>query len=253
MKHQTVHPAQFFFATAPLPCPYLPGRMERRLVTELVGRDAAELHDVLSLSGFRRSHGIAYSPTCPSCDACKAVRIDATRFTPSRTQRKIWAANADLWADEKDANATDEQYDLFARYQKSRHTGGDMEKMGPQDYQALVEDTAVETMLVELRDRDGKLVAGCLTDRVRGGLSAVYSFFEPDMARRSLGTYMILWLVERARDLGLEHVYLGFWIEDCGKMSYKSRFRPLEVFSDSNWVPFETVRSENADDPQESF
>lgn len=241
MKHQNIHPAQFFFATAPLPCPYLPGRMERRLVTELVGREAGDLHDVLSLSGFRRSHGIAYSPTCPTCDACKAVRIDAASFTPSRTQRRIWAANADLWAEELDPVATDEQYELFARYQRSRHTGGDMEKMGPQDYQALVEDTAVETMVVEFRDRDGILVAACLTDRVRGGLSAVYSFFEPDMARNSLGTYMIMWLVERARDLGLDHVYLGFWIADCGKMAYKSRFRPLEVFTGTGWIPFETT------------
>lgn len=238
MKHETVSAAKFFFATAPMPCPYLPGRMERRLVTELIGRDASAMHDVLSISGFRRSHTIAYSPACPGCDGCVPVRIVARDFKPSRTQRRVWAVNGDLGIEENPPVATDEQFELFAEYQKTRHAGGDMERMEQRDYQALVEDTTVETMIAEFRDPDGKLVAACLTDRLGDGLSAVYSYFDPNVPKRSLGVYMILWLVERAREFGLDHVYLGFWIADCAKMSYKTKFRPLERYSTDGWVPF---------------
>lgn len=246
MNHNTGTASRFFFATAPLPCPYLPGRVERRLVTELVGNEAPAVHDTLSWAGFRRSHNIAYAPACPTCDACKAVRIVADRFTPSRTQRRIWSVNRDLLVAECPPQATDEQYALFADYQRSRHAGGDMEKMDVLDYQALVEDTAIQTTVVEFRDPTDTLVAACLMDRLTDGLSAVYSFFTPDAPKRSLGTHMILWMVERARDLGLEHVYLGFWIRDCAKMAYKDKFRPLEMYTPEGWVTLPEDPSEVA-------
>ncbi len=239
MKHKPIHETRFFFATAPLPCPYLSNRVERRVVTELFGRDAIKLHDQLSLAGFRRSHGIVYAPACPACDACKAVRIRVDDFLWTKSFRRTMRANEDLSVEQRGPKATDEQFRLFVRYQGSRHMNGDMAKMDFLDYQALIEDTPVDTFLAEFRSQDGRLTAGCLTDQVNDGLSAVYSFFESDQPKRGLGTYMILWLVEEAKRLGLPYVYLGFWISGCGKMSYKARFAPLEVHSPDGWLPFD--------------
>ena len=239
MRHQPLFDTRFFFSTSPLPCPYLPDRLERRVVTELIGRDAMTLHEQLSLAGFRRSHGIAYAPACASCDACKAVRVLADEFAPTRSLRRIWNRNKALRAHVCDPVATTEQYQLFSAYQKGRHHGGDMAKMDFFDYQGLVEDTSVDTFLVEFRDDQDRLVAACLTDRMSNGFSAVYSFFDPDLADQSLGTFMILWLIETAKEKGLEYVYLGFWIPDCGKMAYKARFRPLEVYTQTGWQVFD--------------
>ena len=237
MKHNPVHGTRFFFATAPLPCPYLPDRVERRVVTELVGRDASAQHNILSLAGYRRSHDIAYAPTCPDCSACVAVRINASEFTPTRSQRRVLAANIDLRTADKTTVATREQFELFSAYQDSRHADGEMAKMDFNDYRALVEDTPVDTVLTEFRHPDMGLVAACLLDRLDDGLSAVYSFFDPAVERRSLGTYMILWLTEHTRVLGLTYTYLGFWIAGCSKMSYKRRFQPLEAYTPDGWAP----------------
>ncbi|MBC8337205.1 MAG: arginyltransferase [Alphaproteobacteria bacterium] len=244
MKHSPIHDTRFFFSTAPLPCPYLPDRVERRVVTELLGRDAVALHDGLSAAGFRRSHNIAYAPACPDCQACRAVRIVVDDFTETRSHSRIRKRNADLWIQEIPPQATLEQFELFVTYQQSRHSGGDMSKMDYRDYQSLIEDTPVETRLVEYRQADGELVAVCLLDRVEHGLSAVYSFFHPAMNRKSLGTYMILWLVDRARQLGLVHVYLGFWVEGCEKMSYKAKFQPLETWTVEGWISFHDLDAE---------
>lgn len=235
MKHKPIHDTRFFFATAPLPCPYLPDRTERRVVTELLGRGAVALNDGLSEAGFRRSHNIAYAPACPGCQACQAVRILVRRFAPSRSQRRILKRNDGLAVTETAPIATQEQFEVFNAYQEFRHSGGEMAKMGFRDYQALVEDTPVETTLVMFRDPEGALVAACLMDRVNSGLSAVYSFFDPEWHQNSLGTLMIIWMIDRARVLGLDYVYLGFWIADCSKMSYKSNFQPLETLSPEGW------------------
>lgn len=235
MKHKPLHGNRFFFATTPLPCPYLPGRIERRVVTELMGRGVTDLHDALSQAGYRRSHDIAYAPVCPECSACVAVRIVAGEFTPSRSQQRVMKLNGDLRIQELPPVATSEQFALFSAYQKVRHGDGDMARMDYLDYQALVEETPVDTLLAEFRRRDGRLAAVCLADRLVDGLSAVYSFFDPGSSRRSPGTHMILWLVERANSLGLPYVYLGFWIEGCSKMSYKANFRPVEGFTAEGW------------------
>lgn len=226
---------QFFYTTAPLPCPYVQGRTERKVVTEISGVDAEALHDRLSRAGFRRSHNIAYAPVCPGCQACVPIRIPVARFEPNRTQRRIARANAGLEGFEVPPRATAEQYQLFQRYQKVRHGDGDMAGMSFYDYRAMVEDTPIETMLVEFRDPDDRLVGVCLTDRLGDGLSAVYSFFAPELERRSLGTYAILWLVERVRTLGLPHVYLGYWVPESRKMAYKARFRPTEILVGGTW------------------
>jgi arginine-tRNA-protein transferase len=213
-------------------------------VTELAGAEAEPLHDRLSRAGFRRSHNIAYSPVCPGCRACIPIRIVAGLFQPDRTQRKITRINADLTAYEMPARASAEQFALFQRYQIARHGDGDMAAMGFYDYRAMVEDTPITTGMVEFRDQKDRLIGACLTDWLSDGLSAVYSFFEPEEARRSLGTWAILWLVARARALRLPYVYLGYWVPESRKMAYKSRFRPSEVLSGGVWRVV-------ADDPAE--
>ena len=235
MDHFPLKRPHFFFTTAPLPCPYVSGRLERKIVTELNGSDADSLHEALSRAGFRRSHSIAYTPACPGCSACIPVRIVVDGFVPDRTMRKVSRGNGGLVARRVPAKATPEQFRLFARYQESRHAGGDMALMGFYDYRSMIEDSPVETFLVEFRQDDGMLVAACLSDRMGDGLSAVYSFYDPDMVRHSLGTYMVLWLINEAKRLDLPYIYLGYWIADSGKMSYKARFKPLESFGPTGW------------------
>jgi arginine-tRNA-protein transferase len=248
MYNRTPRRPHFFYTTAPLPCPYLPGRTERKIVTELTGTDAEPLHDRLSRAGFRRSHNIAYSPVCSGCRACIPIRIVAGAFQPNRTQRKIDRANADLLVTESPARASAEQFALFQRYQGARHREGDMAAMGFYDFRAMVEDTPITTGIVEFRDVQGRLLGACLTDFLSDGLSAVYSFYAPEEPGRSLGTYAILWLVARARALGLPYVYLGYWVPESPKMAYKSRFQPSETLAGGQWRPL-PVNAATAPEP----
>ena len=181
MTYKPPRRPQFFYTTAPLPCPYVPGRTERKVVTEITGADAEALHDRLSRAGFRRSHNIAYAPVCPSCQACVPIRIPVATFQPDRTMRRIARANAALEGFEVPSRATAEQFQLFQRYQQARHGDGDMATMSFYDFRAMVEDTPIETFMVEFRDPDDRLVGACLTDRLADGLSAVYSFFGPGL------------------------------------------------------------------------
>jgi leucyl-tRNA---protein transferase len=239
MRQEPILSTRFFFATGLMPCPYLPGRLERRLVTELGGNNASRMHDILSNAGFRRSHDIAYAPACPDCDECKAVRVIVGKYQPSRSMRRIINANSDLSTEIVSPLATDEQYELFAAYQGARHGSGEMARMDGADYQALVENSPVETQLVEFRDGKERLIACCLVDYLSDGVSAVYSFFDPDQTRRSLGSLMILWTIRRAAELRLPYAYLGYWIANCRKMSYKARFRPVEVHQPLGWVRYD--------------
>jgi len=236
MNHQLIRPDRFFFGTRSLPCPYLDGQIERKVMTELSGPNAEGLYERLSRAGFRRSHNLAYRPACPSCNACVPVRIAATDFEMTKSFRRVMGANADLSADDIDANATVEQFRLFSSYQRARHKGGDMSGMAFNDYRSMVEDTPVTSRSVEFRDDKGTLLAVMLMDRMEDSLSAVYSFFDGGQTRRSLGTYMILWMVQRARAFGLPYVYLGYWIDGSNKMAYKARFHPLEALGADGWA-----------------
>ena len=251
MKIDFTAERQFFFATTPLPCPYLPDRLERRVLAEISGPGAARLHDRLAQAGFRRSHRVVYSPACPRCNACRALRVLVADFTPSRTQRRLLRRNAGLKVRELRPVASAEQYDLFVSYQRSRHASGEMAKMDFIDYRAMVEESSIDTRLIEVRDAERRLVAVCLVDRVGDGFSAVYSFFDPEAERASLGTWLILSLIERAAAIGAAHVYLGYWVETSAKMSYKASFSPAEIYTPAGWrrlvVPPPTVTAPHQD------
>jgi len=238
-----------FYLTSPAPCPYIPGREERKVFTHLVGRRAVALNNTLTESGFRRSQTIAYRPACEGCRACVSVRVRVSEFEPTRNMRKILQANTDLVGYATQPQPSSEQFSLFRAYLDSRHANGGMADMSMLDYTMMIEDSHVETRVVEYRRRGpdtaingkgtGPLVAVCLTDILADGLSMVYSFFEPEEKDRSPGTFMILEHIQRARRLGLPYVYLGYWVEGSRKMDYKARFRPQERLGMDGWMPVE--------------
>ncbi len=250
---QRARPLSFFFGTREQPCPYISGLQESKVVTDLTGPHAQQLHDELALAGYRRSHNLVYRPVCSDCRRCIPARIPVDRFRPSRTQRRTWRQNADLIVDVVPAEATLERYGLFDRYQKARHRGGDMSTMSYADFRAMIEETPVDTRLVEARDTDGSLIAVSLTDWLRDGLSGIYKFYEPEMASRSLGTFLILWHVAHARIEHFQNVYLGYWIAECGKMDYKKNYRPLEILGPRGWQDFDTVQSRKGNETDDTM
>ncbi len=228
-----------FYLTSPSPCPYLPGRFERKVFTHLVGKRSRELNDVLTQGGFRRSQTIAYRPACETCRACVSVRVAVNDFMPSRNFRKILQRNHDITASVMPNRPTSEQYSLFRAYLDARHAGGGMADMTVLDYAMMVEDSHVDTSVIEYRRRGAEgaetLVGMALTDTLGDGLSMVYSFYEPENEPRSLGTFMILDHIARAKALGLPYMYLGYWVEGSGKMAYKARFLPQERLQPAGW------------------
>lgn len=231
MTDQTPENTQLFL-TAAMPCPYLPGRQERKLFTHLTGRRAVSLHHLLSDNGFRRSQNLIYRPACDGCGACQSVRIVAKGFEPGSRFQRVLKTNADVSVEVCQPRATAEQYALFKRYLEARHAGGGMTQMSYVDYEYMVEDTPVQTILVEYRLAnlpDRPLIAVALTDVMPDGLSMVYSFYDPELARRSLGNLLILDHINQVKMAGLNYVYLGYWVKDAPKMAYKGQYRPLEV------------------------
>ncbi len=234
-----------FFVTSPSPCPYLPGKQERKVFTELAGPHAAELNDALGRIGFRRSQGVAYRPNCAGCTACVSVRTVTAEFVPNATQRKLIRRHADLEVSACRAWATDEQFQLLRAYLRSRHPGGGMAGMDEDDYADMVEHSPVDSFVVEYREptntgRLGRLVGACLTDRQADGLSMIYSFFDADRANRpALGNFIIIDHILRARDAGLDYVYLGYWVKGSPRMAYKTRYRPVEVLGPLGWSRYE--------------
>lgn len=242
MTDQTPESTQLFLTT-PMPCPYLPDRMERKLFTHLTGRRAASMHHLLSDNGFRRSQNLIYRPACEGCNACQSVRIVAGQFALSRRFRRVLRTNSDLTNNVQPTVATLEQFDLFRRYLETRHVGGGMTQMTFADYEYMVEDTPVQSILVEYRlndQPDGRLVAVALTDVMPDGLSMVYSFYDPELSHRGLGTYIILDHVNQVRSAGLDYVYLGYWVPNSPKMAYKADYQPLQVQSGPlGWLPMQ--------------
>ncbi|PWK67465.1 arginyltransferase [Aminobacter sp. AP02] len=249
MTQHPTHSPQFFL-TAPSPCPYLEGQFERKVFTHLVGDKAPEMNDLLTQGGFRRSQNIAYRPACETCRACVSVRILAQEFKATRNMRRVIERNSDLVGAMHDAEPSTEQYSLFRSYLDARHRKGGMSDMTVLDYAMMVEDTHVDTKVIEYRRRgpdtfitgqgQGELMAVALTDKMSDGLSMVYSYYNPEMDERSLGTYMILDHIARARAMGLPHVYLGYWVNGSRKMNYKVRFTPQEHLGMKGWERFES-------------
>ena len=242
----TAHPqTPQFFLTSPSSCPYLPGQLERKVFTHLVGSRAPDLLDLLTQGGFRRSQNIAYRPACERCRACISVRIVVDEFEPTKSMRRVQQTNADLVGRSAPAEPSSEQYALFRRYLEARHARGGMAEMSVLDYTMMVEDSQVDTRLIQYRRRgadsritpagDRDLVAVALSDVMGDGMSMVYSFFDPNEADRSLGTYMILDHIQRTRELGLPYLYLGYWVEGSRKMDYKIRFQPQEHLQARGW------------------
>ncbi|MBB4007523.1 arginyltransferase [Allorhizobium taibaishanense] len=235
-----------FYLTAPAPCPYLAGEMERKVFTHLVGPRATEMNDLLTQGGFRRSQNIAYRPACETCRACVSVRIIAKEFQPNRTMRRVAQANADLSSAVFAAQPSTEQFSLFRTYLDHRHQQGGMSDMSALDFAIMVEDSHVKTKVIEYRlpppedgEGPGELVAVALSDILSDGLSMVYSFFNPALEKRSLGTFMVLDHITRANEMGLPHVYLGYWVNGSRKMGYKIRFLPQEHLLSQGWTRYQ--------------
>jgi len=247
----TQHPRDTpqFYLTAPSPCPYLPGREERKVFTHLVGDRAPALNDLLSQGGFRRSQSIAYRPACEGCRAFVSVRVLVDEFRRGRNLSRVVQRNTDVVGEMRALVPTSEQYSVFRAYLDSRHRDGGMADMTVLDYAIMVEDSHVTSRLVEYRRRgpdtavngrgSGPLLAVALTDVLSDGLSMVYSFFEPGEADRSLGTFMILDHIERTRRLSLPYLYLGYWVEGSRKMDYKARFLPQQRLTTDGWIRIE--------------
>jgi len=230
--------------TTPAPCPYLEGRTERKVFTELTGPHARQLNDALGRIGFRRSQNVAYRPSCLECSACISVRVLTHDFEPNATQRRLMRRHVDLEVQACKPWATEEQYDLLRRYLAVRHPEGGMAEMDESDFADMVEQSPVRTHIVEYREPagaeggPGRLIGACLTDQQADGLSMIYSFFDPASPRRGLGTWIILDHILRAGRAGLPYVYLGYWVEGSSRMAYKSRFRPLERLGPGGWRRF---------------
>jgi len=234
-----------FYLSGPLPCPYLPDQIERKLFTRLTGNPSSdrEINATLTRAGFRRSHDIVYRPACLHCSACLPVRIPVENFNPSRSLRRVALRNRDLHLEISDTSVTDEKYNLFCLYQAYRHPDSDMARMTQHDFAAMLKEGEAGTRLYQLRAKSyggtpGELLGSMVTDRVHDGFSAVYSFFRPDLRHRSLGIQLILTLINEAFRLGLPYVYLGYWIASAQKMAYKARFKPLQILSPQGWIFF---------------
>lgn len=240
MRH-TLPIAPQFYVTAPQPCPYLEGRMERKLFTALQGDYSEKLNDTLSKQGFRRSQNVLYRPSCAECSACLSARVRVADFTPSKSQRRTMKRNRDLRREATSPWATEDQFALFSDYLDSRHADGGMADMDIFEFAAMIEETPVRSRVIEYAaPGDGgrmELAAVCLTDVLDDGLSMVYSFYDPDRARTSLGTYVILDHIQIAQEAGLPYVYLGYWVPGSPKMGYKANFSALEVYKNGEWQP----------------
>ena len=248
MRHSLPIAPQFY-VTAPQPCPYLTGRMERKLFTALQGDAAEKLNNTLSKQGFRRSQNVLYRPSCTDCSACMSARIKVEDFAPSKSQKRVLKRNADLTRSASSPWATEGQYALFRDYLDSRHPTGGMADMDLFEFAAMIEETPIRTRLIEYRsalaegvtpdkqneDHYDGLRAVSLTDILDDGLSMVYSFFDPKLMKSSVGTYLILDHIQIARELDLPYIYLGYWVPGSDKMDYKVNFKGIEIFRDGMW------------------
>ncbi len=222
------------FQTLPHPCGYFAERTARNLVIDPASPHLPQLYDAALTRGFRRAGGHVYRPQCGGCHACIAARVPVAQFRPDRSQRRCLQHNRDLQLRIEPARHTDEYFQLYRRYLDARHAGGGMDDPDPEDFSRFLYTAWSPTSFIELRLRD-RLLGVAITDVASSGLSAVYTFYDPDEDARGLGTYAILRQIELTRERDLPHLYLGFWIQGHPKMDYKARFRPLEILGADGW------------------
>ena len=223
-----------FFATPPHECSYLDDREATTMFVDPRARVDKRLYSQLTALGFRRSGSHFYRPHCEQCNACIPVRLDVAKFRPNRSQRRVWRRNGDLMFSLVPAHFSEEYYQLYARYIEQRHADGDMYPPSREQFGSFLVEGGRESCFLEMRSDTG-LVGLAVIDVLDDGLSAIYTVFEPGEDARSLGTLAVLWQIEEARERNLPHIYLGYWIEECRKMSYKTRFRPIEAMIDGHW------------------
>lgn len=226
-----------FYLTPEHECSYLPEQSSQTLFADPAVRIGTSMYSELIKFGFRRSGTYVYRPRCPACDACIPIRVPVTNFRPSRSQRRNWQRNADLEVVTAPNEYRDEHFMLYRRYMYSRHQGGGMDTPDPDKYSEFLINPYIEGLFYEFR-LENRLLGVAVVDVLDDGLSAVYTYFDPDEAARGLGVYAVLWQIEQAKASGLQHVYLGYWIKKCQKMAYKDQYRPFEVFRDGSWSEY---------------
>lgn len=224
-----------FFVTPAHDCSYLAERQATTLFLDPSERVSAQTYQILSQNGFRRSGKYLYRPHCGACQACMATRVPVAKFAPRRSQRRIARANADLSIAIEPAEYSQPHYELYARYVAGRHQEGEMFPPSVEQYQTFLLDSWSDTLFV-CSYLDDQLVAVAVTDRQPDGLSAIYTYFEPTLPRRSLGVHSILQQIQLCRDWQLRYLYLGYWIRDSAKMAYKTDYRPIEILTDNRWL-----------------
>lgn len=230
-----------FYMTIPSPCPYLPGRMERKIFAQLDPITGPYLNNYLTHSGFRRSQNVLYRPACENCQACRSLRVEAEKFVPTKSMKRVLGKNRDLESAIAPALATQEQFELLSLYLRSRHHGGGMADMDYTRYQMMVEECAAETQIVEYRNASGELIACVLIDVLMDGYSMVYSFFNPNERDRSLGHFMILDHLDRCKEEQHPWLYLGYWVKESSKMEYKARYKPCQVLGVYGWQDMDNL------------
>lgn len=230
------------FVTPEHSCSYLPNHQATTLFVDPQAQVSPEVYSELTEMGFRRSGTHIYRPHCKGCQECISVRIPAAEFRRSKSQRRIWNRNQDLRISTESPKLTEEIYGLYERYIRERHADGDMYPPTPSQFQSFLVESLQQTSFHLFRNELGKLVGVAVTDRLKNGLSAVYTFYDPDEERRSLGTFAVLWQLEELNRSGLDYLYLGYWVRECRKMEYKKHFQPLEQLHNGVWIGSEQLQ-----------